>query len=163
VKRLVVLVALLLAGCNGGLASLPTSPPTSTRTIGLLSTRVTLSSRTMVAGSKITGHVIVRNNSGHALTVTGCGSLFQVALSNASVRDGTVWNLCAQELTIPVGISNYPVTFFVSYVGCNQVGPPPLCGKGNRAPLPPGRYQAKLYQHPSVVPTPPPIAVQVTR
>lgn len=126
--------------------------------------RVVLPSHTMVAGTSMTGHVVIDNRTKHALVVTGCISLFQVALSNATVRPAPLWPLCAQRIVIPTGTSSYPVTVFASYLECSSTGQPPtptrLCEQGPPA-LPVGSYQAVLFQNGVVAPTPPPIPVRV--
>ena len=111
-------------------------------------------------------HVVVENDSGHALSVTGCGSLFQIVLGNGTVRQDPAWPACAQPLTVPAGRSTYPVTVSATYSGCTQAsgsGPMPACVDGGLPPLPPGRYQATLAQNPKVAPAPAPSTIQVTR
>jgi heat shock protein HslJ len=116
--------------------------------------RIELPSTKMTAGSKMTGHVVVENNTGHVIEAGGCGSLFQVQLGNDVIHPDPLWTLCAQPLPIPIGESSYPVTFYASYPGCStpaqgdlkacipNVGPPPL---------PPGNYQAEFFQSSPVV------------
>ncbi len=126
--------------------------------------RIDLPSTTMTAGSKMTGHVIVENNSGHVIEASGCGTLFQVQLGNDTIHPDPAWTTCLQQLPIPVGESSYPVAFYASYLGCStpaqgdlkacipNVGPPPL---------PPGQYQAQFFQSSPVVTPALPITVNV--
>jgi hypothetical protein len=108
----------------------------------------------------MSGSVIVENNTGSALHATGCTSLFQVALGNDKISPSVAWLACLQTFTIPVGESSYPVTIDAFYSWCSSASVPP-CTDGHPPPLPPGEYQAMLFQT-AMVPTPPPIAVRVT-
>ena len=126
--------------------------------------RVVLPALKMIAGSSMSGHVVVENNTGHALHATGCISLFQVALGNAQTHPAPAWPLCLQEFTIPTGKSTYPVTVRASYPGCSatvQSGLPVCLPSGRPPPLPPGNYRAMLFESGNVVPTPPAIDVRV--
>ena len=162
-KRFAVLLALMLAGCSGGghSASRPTTAPTSAAAKIPLSAQLVLPSTTMTAGSIQNGKVVVQNNTGHALTVTGCRYLFQVRLVNASVRqEDPAWPQCAEALTIPIGASRYSVSVSAAYDPCT--GPGGVCSAGPVEPLPPGEYQATLLQNPTVVPAPAPMTIRVT-
>jgi hypothetical protein len=129
--------------------------------------RIVLMSTTMIAGSSMSGHVIVKNNTGQALHVTGCISLFGIALSNSKIHQAVAFRLCAQRFTIAVGESSHRVSVYATYSGCSETGQPqgadPRCLPNNPLPsLPSGRYEATLVQSSVIVPTPPPIAVRVT-
>ena len=129
-----------------------------------VSARIVLPTQVIVAGSAISGQVVVENPTGHAIQATGCGSLFQVALASAEIRPIIAWDKCRQQFTIPVGESRYPVQVSGSYQGCDASahGKIPACVNGGVPPLPSGEYAAVLYQgSPAVVPTPPPVAVTV--
>ena len=67
--------------------------------------RVVLPSTTMTVGSSMSGRVIVENNTGQALHVTGCKFLFAVALGNETIRQEPAFPDCGQRFTIPVGAS----------------------------------------------------------
>jgi hypothetical protein len=171
VKAPLVVLALafaLLAACSGPTQNVSptTTEPVSTTTsepAPPLSARVVMSSTTMHAGATVDAQVIVENNTGSALHVTGCGSLFQVALSSDTIEPNIAWPACAQPLTVPVGESVYPVTVSAKYQACGDGGTLPPCGTAGDLPaLPPGDYQARLYQNPVVVPAPPPVAIRVT-
>ncbi len=130
--------------------------------------RVVLPSTTMTAGSSMSGHLIVENNTGHVLHALGCISYFAVALNNARIHQGAGGAQCIEGFTFPVGESSYSVTVQATYFGCGGTplgtNPPCLTHSGHTIlpPLPPGNYQAKLFQSGNVVPTPPSITVRVT-
>lgn len=126
--------------------------------------RVVLPALTMIAGSSMSGHVIVENKSGHELHAAGCGALFQVALVNALTQQGPVWRGCLEEFTIPIGDTTYPVTVRASYLGCSengQSGFTTCLTSGGPPHLPPGGYHATLFESDTVVPIPPAITVRV--
>lgn len=112
------------------------------------------------------GRVVVDNRTGHAIHVTGCLGLFSVALSSGSYQPDVASASCAETLTVPAGISSYPVTVQASYLACNVGGPQggfKACLPGSKLPpLPPGKYHATLFQDSQVVPEPPAIPVRVT-
>jgi hypothetical protein len=118
----------------------------------------------MTAGTTVNAKVVIDNHTGHALTATGCLSLFQIVLRNANVHPQILWPLCAQRFVIPIGTSSHPVKISVTYLQCSDTGRPqgtiPACEHGP-PPLPPGDYQAVLFQNDTVAPTPPPIPVHV--
>lgn len=170
----VVVLALVLAACSGGShrsSSQPTTKPRTTHPVARrpqapVSAQVVLPSRTIVAGSSMSGTVIIENNSGHPLNATGCGRLFQVALGNDKIRPSVQWLKCLQAFTIPVSESSYPVTVDASYLSCNSDGPQAdlrACrANGQPPPLPPGDYRAMLFETGTLVPAPPPTSVRVT-
>lgn len=127
-----------------------------------VSARVVLGSRTIAAGSAVAASVIVDNNSGRAIRVTGCLGLFQVVLTSSTYHPEVAWPACLQTFTIPVGQSSYPLKVEATYSSCGQ-GALKSCLPGNRMPpLPPGRYHARLFQARHVVAAPAPIPVRVT-
>jgi hypothetical protein len=128
-----------------------------------VSARVILPSRHLVAGSTMQATIRVQNDTGSALSVSACGSPFQVALSNDKIQPHLGWLTCGMTFTIPVGKSTYPAIVAGTYVSCGGGGPDPACVDGRPPPLPPGKCQAKLYQSPEIVRAPTPITVQVTR
>jgi len=120
----------------------------------------------MPGGSRMTGRVLVRNRTGHALHVKGCLSLFQVALASRTYHPAVAWPACLQRLTISAGRSSYRVQILATYLQCTQ-GPPqngaPSCLPGGRMPpLPPGVYHTQLFQSLPLATAPPPIIVRVT-
>ena len=131
-----------------------------------VSARVVLGSRTITAGSAVAASVIVDNNSGRAIRVTGCLGLFQVVLTSSTYHPDVAWPACAQTFTIPAGQSSYSLKVEATYSSCSQRGPQGTlksCLPGNRMPpLPPGRYHARLFQARHAVAVPAPIPVRVT-
>jgi len=183
VRFLVVVVALLVAGCSSGshfssrrpqgAATQPTPnlhttlPATPHRSPAPLAARMVLPSRTMTAGSSMSGRVVVENNTGRAIHVSGCLALFQVALASSTYQPAVAWPLCLQSFTIPVGESSYPTQVEASYGECHEGRPQgalrACLPNGHPPPLPPGDYRAMLYQSSNVVPVPPAMTVRVTR
>jgi hypothetical protein len=112
------------------------------------------------------GHVLVDNNTGHAIHVSGCLSLFQVLLTSSRYRPGVAWAACLQRFTIPAGETRYPVTVWATYSQCSQGRPQhglrPCLPGGRMPPLPPGQYHAKLFQLRKLVRVPSAIMVRVT-
>ncbi|HEY7280765.1 MAG TPA: hypothetical protein VID47_04140 [Actinomycetota bacterium] len=126
--------------------------------------QIVLPTFTMPAGSSAFGEVVVHNGTGHALNGSGCGSPFAVALGNDRITPDVGWNDCLMRITIPAGVSSWPVTVRASYLGCDNgsSGDFPACVDGHVPPLPPGEYVAGLYQLPTFVPDPSPVPVKVT-
>ena len=176
-----VALAAAVAGCSGG-GSLPpahsrsaaappaflgTAAPAAPHPLSRpLSVRVVLPVRTLPGGSRITGRVLVRNRTGHALHLIGCGGFFAVALASRTYHPKVAWPLCRQRLTIPAGRSSYRVRIVATYSQCNQ-GPPrdgsPSCLPGGRMPpLPPGVYHTQLFQSLPLAPAPAALSVRVT-
>jgi len=113
----------------------------------------------------MSGHVLVENNTGHAIHASGCLTLFQVLLTSSTYRPTAAWRTCLQPFTIPTGKSRYPITVSASYNECHQGRPQHSlreCLPGGRPPpLPPGTYHAKLFQVSNLVRVPPAITVRV--
>lgn len=112
------------------------------------------------------GRVVVENNTGRAIHVSGCLTLFQVALASSTYRPAVAWPTCLQKFTIPAGESSYPATVEASYGECSPglpQGAVRAClPNGRPPPLPAGEYRAMLFQARSLVPVPPAITVRVT-
>jgi hypothetical protein len=186
VKPLVMVLALLLAaGCSSGSQSPSRGSQTSLYPHGAakqpaanlhitprgaapppMSARLVLASRTMTAGSSMSARVVVENNTGHAVHVSGCQAIFQVVLINSKYHPLVPWLACLQRFTIPVGQSSYSASVEASYNMCTAGRP----HNGERAclpnrqppPLPPGTYHATLFQLSHIVPAPPTVTVRVT-
>jgi len=177
----VVALAAAVAGCSGG-GSLPpahsrsaaappaflgTAAPAAPHPLSRpLSVRVVLPVRTLPGGSRITGRVLVRNRTGHALHLIGCGGFFAVALASRTYHPKVAWPLCRQRLTIPAGRSSYRVQILATYLQCTQ-GPPhdgaPSCRPGGRMPLlAPGVYHTQFFQSLPLAAPPAPVTVRVT-
>lgn len=170
VRSGVLLLAFIaaVAGCaNGHSAPRPAASPHTTASAAPVSVRVVLPSRTMTAGSQMTGRVVVDNNTGHAIHEHGCLSLFQVALTSSTYHPKVAWAACLQLLTIPAGTSSYPVKIVATYFACGQGnsrdGLKACLPDQKLPPLPPGHYNAKLFiQVKHLAPAPPAIPVRVT-
>jgi heat shock protein HslJ len=126
-----------------------------------ISARVELPSLTMTGGSKMTGRVVVTNDTGRPVVVTGCVRYLAVALSNAHVVQGPNYFACAQGFTFPLGESSYPVSVIATYLSCGGARVPACLPNNDSPPLPPGEYQARLFQMGDAVSIPAPITVRV--
>lgn len=172
-----VIEATTFRGLDFGISSKP--PPVPPASLGpvtdltrhgplglpMLSARVVLPSPTMTAGSSMTAQVLVDNSSGHAIRVPGCLGLFQVALTSRGYRPAVAWPACLQRFIIRAGQTRYRVAVPASYSQCSQGRPRhglKACLPGGRMPpLPPGTYQASLFQARPLVRIPPAITVRV--
>ncbi len=182
VRSLVIVVALLVAGCSTGshIASgrpdgaptrptaglRPTLPAAPHRSSAPLSARIVLPARTMTAGSSMSVRIVVENNTGRSIHASGCLTLFQVALVNSRYRPSVAWFTCAQAFTIPIGESSYSTRVQASYSACSPGRPQGAvraCLPDRQPPpLPPGDYRAMLFQVGHLVPVPPAMTVRVT-
>src|SRR6266567_4659725 len=158
-RALVIVLGLVAAGCSSSSATLP--GPGAVRAAGPISARVVLPARTMTAGSSMSGHVVVENDTGRAIRASGCLTLFQVALAGSGYHPAIAWPACLQSFTIPAGQSSYPVTVAASYGQCSQGRPGDsvrACLPAGRPPaLPPGIYRAVLFQVRRLIPVPRPV------
>jgi hypothetical protein len=103
----------------------------------------------VTAGSQLTGHVVVNNNTGHAIRLAGCGALFTVELASKTYHPIVASLSCLQFFTIPAGRSRYRVHVLASYLGCrvgHSGGGLRACLPNKKPPqLPAGRYHARLF------------------
>jgi hypothetical protein len=144
----IVLLACLVAAA--ACTSHSPGPPAATpHRPAPVSVQILLPARTVMAGSQLTGHVVVDNNTGHAIRTAGCGALFTVALTSKSYHPVVTTPSCLQFFTIPAGTSSYRVDVLASYLACSvghSGGGLRAClPGGNAPPIPPGRYRAKLF------------------
>jgi hypothetical protein len=170
----IALVVLLAPGSDPTgfvTASAPSTstPSTSTSTSAPatgVSIRLDLPALTMTAGSSMDGTVVVENNTGQALDVSGCQLLFQVALRSADVTPEIGWPACLQHLTVPAGESRYPVTLTARYSSCSPRGPHDGllgCVDGKPPAVPVGTYDAVIFPtNDHIFPVPPPLEIEVT-
>jgi hypothetical protein len=163
----VVTSVLAAAACSGsGHAALHHPRKTYEVIPSSITSRVVLPSRTMMAGSSMTGHVIVWNNTGHNIRVASCGMPFAVALASRIYQPTVAFATCLDPFTIRTGRSSYQVTVFATYLACSLSRPSggeKACLPGKRPPpLPIGHYRARLFQSANVVPAPPAPPVWVT-
>ena len=139
----VVLVA--LGACGDDTAS--NAPEEARPPLAPLSARIELDAQTVTIGGTIDGRVVVANNTGENIDVTGCGSIFQVALANEEYEQQVGWNACAEPISIPTGETSYPVTVRAEHLGCSEGRPVsrrharvrlPVSSWGLRGPALPG-------------------------
>lgn len=166
---MLVVVALVVAACTsrGQPRIEDTASPSPPHSVGsgqpqgALSARIVLPSTTVTAGSTMPGRVVVHNTTGHRLHVAGCGSPFVVALGNDKIKPKVIWLDCLQRFTIPVGWSSWPVEISASYSVCGTGKGLVPCQNAHVPALPPGSYEAVLFQSSHVVPRPAPVDVRV--
>ena len=159
-RILIATAAIVLAGCSSEAIHGAPVPGTSGPVV---STRLELDSTTVRSGGELSGRILLNNHTGGPIKATGCGGIFQVHLTNEDPRTrNVVWPACAQPITIPVGTSTVQVQLEARYPECSTgIGDVPCVGQGT-PPLPPGRYVATTFEIGGYVPTPPPVAVEVT-
>ena len=138
--------------------------PAPSITANALTFAFDLATQTVGAGQQISGQVTV-DNAGPPQQVQGCGELFVAVLQNNTIPQRPAWAGCLQTFTVPSGRTTYPITVDANYQACSQEPPgdvldPPCLAGNTMPPLPPGSYQAVLYNG-SGFPTPPPINVTV--
>ena len=95
VKAFVVMLV-LLAACSGPVDDVsPRVTEQVSTTVSQpatpLSARIEMSATSIRSGAKVDAQVIVENNTGSALQVTGCLSLFAVALGNDTIEPMISW------------------------------------------------------------------------
>jgi hypothetical protein len=127
--------------------------------------RLVLPARTMAAGSKMAGRVVVENNTGRAIFVAGCKAIFQVLLVGAAYRQPGGWLQCMQSFKVPAGESSWPVRV-LAYESCVQGDPDfglPSCLPAPQIypPVPPGDYEAIVSQSTRLFADPAPITIRV--
>jgi hypothetical protein len=115
-------------------------------------TKISLSTRTITAGTSVPGVVVVVNNTGAPLTYGGCGGLFAIALTKPGEVPDLAWPLCLQQLTVPEGESSYPAGALASHTTCGSI---------NGCFLAPSAYEATFVQNGSDFPPAPSIPVRV--
>jgi hypothetical protein len=110
--------------------------------------------------------ITVENKSGKPVNLVGCGSIYAALLVGESYHPTASWPLCAQQMTVPVGESSYPVTVSAAFNQCTAeggAGPEPAClADGSLPPLPAGRYELMTTAVSPELPVPAPVAVTVT-
>jgi hypothetical protein len=153
-------LALLAAGCGSATqVAAPRLPSAVQRHSKEITARLEFPARTLAAGSSMSGRLIVQNDTGRPVHSAGCGTLFQVALTSRTYRPTVAWLTCLQFFTIPVGRSSYRVPVEASRTVCPQGSAHAV----RTCPLPPGDYQAVLFQIRQLVRAPRPVPLRVTR
>jgi hypothetical protein len=142
------------------------SPAPRRQAAATVTARLLLPARTMRAGSEMGGRIVVDNNTGHVIGVSGCLSIFKVLLVSARYRQEAAWLQCLQGFRIPVGESSWPVHVDASYLTCTEGKPMPgevACLSSSAAPpLPPGDYKALVSQSSRLFSDPAPITIHVS-
>ncbi len=143
-----------------------TAPSTVVRRLPV-SARLELPSTSMAAGSVVTGHLLIENNSGAALCLTiggmagctprgpsGCAPHWAVVLASSRLRQTIAFpsNCMLQALVIRTGETKLRFTLEATYDGCSSTGKPqgtlfPACLPGPQGltvapPLPADLYYA---------------------
>jgi hypothetical protein len=126
----------------------------------LLTDRVVLRSAHAVAGTPMIGTLVVVNHGAKRMEVTsGCGPGFYVTLVRPH---GTTFSAYVQEcsprpfLTLSPGTNRFPVTVSTDDCPAGGDSSAPTC-----PPLPPGRYETKLYGFGIALPQPRPVFVRL--
>jgi hypothetical protein len=144
--------------------SVPATP--SRHPAAPVAARLVLPARTMAAGSRMGGRLVVDNNTGHTIGGVVCISDFKVLLVGAKARQEAAWLQCGQHFTVPAGESSWPVEVDAFYLICGNSMPfgdtPPCLRTGRAPPLPPGVYKAVVAQSTRLFADPAAITIHVT-
>ena len=131
-----------------------------------LRARLVLPSTRLRAGSQMSGEVVVDNDTGQPIDVSGCGSFYVVALSNDSYTQSFDSLYCLQRFTIPLGTSRWPVLVLGTLTECvDEPGGEPRCLPGGGVPpLPKGTYSAEVVVDDTTngsIPIPDPVTITI--
>jgi hypothetical protein len=158
-----VVVAVGVAGDDA-----PSRRPVVAPTVPLapLRARLVLPSTRLRAGEQMSGEVVVDNDTGEPIEVTGCNQFYVVALSNDSYTQSFGHNDCLEHFTIPAGTSHWPVLVLGTLTSCvDEPGAEPSCLPGGGLPLlPKGTYRAEVVvdgEHDRPIPIPDPVTITV--
>jgi len=153
-------------------AATPTSSTTSTPTTttsttpyslppsGALTTSIELPSSTVVAGSTVSGTLVVTNHTDESFNLTqGCKPFWWVGLQSATIPFNPRYPTPCEPAPFYVspGINRLPFTMTASYLGCSTTSQgssstfPACLENGQPPPLPPGPYQAVLVSQTSAL------------
>ncbi len=165
VRSLVLMAAvtLSLAACTSDDAEPEANYATTSTTLATtdaspLTARIELPSTTLGRGETITALVVV-TNTGNNVRFFGCGTPFQIRLSSEAIEPEISWHTCSEDFILSTGETTFEVPVPAVFNGCDN-DPQSDCTV-NDGLLPAGEYEARLYQHPRVVPDPEPIEVRV--
>lgn len=173
-SALVVVGALMVAGCTSQTASSPTLPSTiPARESGLspadphLSDRLVLTTVRVPAGVTINGTLVVTNHGPKPINLNhGCAPHYEVALTNRHYRPTVVVPTeCADRpLLLEPGINRFPITVITTYLACGSPGTAsvPACENQTAPNLPVGKYEAVLFGEGLALPAPTPVLVALT-
>ncbi len=183
----VTFVAILgLAACSTGHGTSTGPPSTASRPTGSgpsttitrpqrFSVRIELPTTSIVAGSTVTGHLVIVNNSGAPLRLLsggrqGCTPKWAVVLANRKFPAGFAFTSeCgAKPLVVRRGMNRFPFELRASYSHCGGTGvqgavkpaclPPPIV----LPPLPADEYHAVFGGSLPGLPKPASVPVRVT-
>jgi hypothetical protein len=157
-----VVVAVAVAGEDAPSPRRPVVAPTVP--LAPLRARLVLPSTRLRAGEQMSGEVVVDNDTGGPIEVSGCGSFYVVALSNDSHTQSIGRDYCLERFTIPLGTSRWPVLVMGTFSQCYG-GPGGDCLPGGGVPpLPKGTYRAEVqdyFAHDGPIPIPDPVTITV--
>jgi hypothetical protein len=126
-----------------------------------LTSTLILPSEIIRVGATLHATIAIDNRTGHAIQVGGCGSPFQVLLTNGTHPGNPAWPLCLREFTIPTGHSSFKAVISARYNSCGAGSGTPRCPSKGLPALPQGRYQATTYESGHTIPVPAPRPVRV--
>ena len=177
--------ALLLGACSSGsskqsaptsttLGSTTTIPPPTTRPQPFV-VHIELSSKVIVGGARLTGYLVVDNNTGATVNLfsggkTGCTPQWTVSLGNDKIPpvEAFTTGCGVRPLVIRPGENRLPFTLQASYSHCGGVGingplkPACVGSPPTPPPLPPDQYRAIFTGVLPGLPEPAPVPVRVT-
>jgi len=139
---------------------------TNTPSAESVSARIVLPAQTMATGTSMSGHLVLKNETGHVLHATSCLRFLLVTPGKTMHRPQNGRSDCLMRDTIPAGTTSYRITLDAIYPRCLGVPFPgssvPACLNGRMPPFPTGEYNVTLYGASTLITTPPPVAVRVT-
>jgi len=130
-----------------------TTTPPSLPPAGALSTSIELPSTTVVAGSTVSGTLVVDNHTNETFNLTqGCKPFWWLGLQSATIPFNPRYPTPCEPAPFYMnpGANRLPFTMTASYLGCSttpqETSPtwPSCLANGQPPPLPPGSYEAVL-------------------
>jgi hypothetical protein len=159
-----------LVAADGGIFSFG-APFYGSAVAPALTMQVVLDRTRVVAGTTISGEVVLTNTTPGPVSLTDCPDvgLVQVGLMNSHIPfDPAISAIyCSQTIQLPPGPSDFPIQVLTTYQACVETGgeavpSPPSCTRSGPPPLPSGNYWTTIVITsglPSATPTGTPIAV----
>ena len=138
--------------------------------LGQVSSRLEVPS-TVVAGSTVSGELVIENPTGQPVRIvgSGCGPKWAVVLDSDAIPGNAAFTLeClpSAELVLPVGETRYAFNLSASFNFCaKETSTDPLmpnCTATGFPPLPAGRYRAKFFEFAPGMPIPESVSIEVT-
>lgn len=146
--------------------STPRRPVVVSTPPALLRARLVLPSTHLRAGGRMSGEVVVDNDTGESIDVAACKVFYAVRLVGDGYRQEVGFLSCAERFVIPVGRSRWPVGVRASFTACG--GEPPIRPRclpdGSMPPIPKGIYRAEVVDgglHSRPIPVPEPVTITV--